>query len=166
QGTDRHERRPHRRRQVRGGPGHRRGSAVRPEAPRRAARPRRRRLRGPDPPPARSAGGHPAVTAELVFATRNTKKLVELRRILEPELPDVRVVGLDDVPPYPEPAETEPTFAGNALIKARAAAANTGRAALADDSGLCVDALNGMPGVLSARWSGPPKDDVRNYELL
>jgi len=106
------------------------------------------------------------VTAELVFATRNTKKLVELRRILQPELPDVRVVGLDDVPPYPEPAETEPTFAGNALIKARAAAANTGRAALADDSGLCVDALNGMPGVLSARWSGPPKDDVRNYELL
>src|SRR5690606_39652191 len=59
---------------------------------------------------------------------------------------------------------SEPTFAGNALIKARAAAANTGRAALADDSGLCVDALNGMPGVLSARWSGPPKDDVRSEE--
>jgi XTP/dITP diphosphohydrolase len=65
-----------------------------------------------------------------------------------------------------EPVETEPTFAGNALLKARAAVASTGLPALADDSGLCVDALNGMPGVLSARWSGRAKDDAANIDLL
>ena len=64
------------------------------------------------------------------------------------------MLGLDDVAPFDEPAETEPTFEGNALIKARACLAATGLPSLADDSGLCVDALNGMPGVLSARWSG------------
>ena len=76
------------------------------------------------------------------------------------------MLGLDDVAAYDEPAETEPTFAGNALLKARAAVEATGLPSLADDSGLCVDALNGMPGVLSARWSGPPKDDDRNNRLL
>ena len=89
-----------------------------------------------------------------------------MRRILVEHAPDVEVLGLDDVRPYDEPAETEPTFAGNALLKARAAVDATGLPSLADDSGLCVDALNGMPGVLSARWSGPPKDDDRNNRLL
>jgi XTP/dITP diphosphohydrolase len=103
---------------------------------------------------------------QVLLATRNTKKLAELRRILDPLLPGVEVLGLDSVPPYDEPPETEPTFEGNALIKARAAVAATGLSALADDSGLCVDALNGMPGVLSARWAGAPKDDRRNNELL
>ncbi|MGH3365964.1 MAG: non-canonical purine NTP pyrophosphatase, partial [Nocardioidaceae bacterium] len=94
------------------------------------------------------------------------KKLAELRRILRPLVPDVEVVSLDAAPAYDQPAETEPTFAGNALLKARAALAATGLPSLADDSGLCVDALNGMPGVLSARWSGEEKDDRRNNELL
>ena len=103
---------------------------------------------------------------ELHLASRNAKKIEEMQRILAEHLPGVRVVGLDDVPAYDEPVEDEPTFAGNALKKARTGAAATGLPAIADDSGLCVDALNGMPGVLSARWSGPSKSDVRNNELL
>ncbi len=102
----------------------------------------------------------------VVLASGNAKKLAELRRILEPLVPGVEVLGLRDVEPYDEPAETEPTFEGNALIKARAAVAATGLPALADDSGLCVDALNGMPGVLSARWAGVAKDDAANNRLL
>jgi XTP/dITP diphosphohydrolase len=92
----------------------------------------------------------------LLLATRNTKKLVELRRILaaSPLLVDVELVGLDDVQTYPEAAETGLTFAENALMKAREGVKYTGLATVADDSGLSVDALNGMPGVLSARWSG------------
>lgn len=103
---------------------------------------------------------------EIHLASRNAKKLEEMQRILDEHLPGIRVVGLDDVPTYDEPVEDHPTFAGNALIKARAGVAATGLPTLADDSGLCVDALNGMPGVLSARWSGPPKSDRRNNELL
>lgn len=102
----------------------------------------------------------------VVLATRNAKKLAELRRIAEPQVPGITVLGLDDVAPYDEPAETEATFEGNALIKAKAALSATGLPALADDSGLCVDALNGMPGVLSARWSGRAKDDAANNALL
>ena len=79
-----------------------------------------------------------------------------MRRILREHLTEVEVLGLDDVAPYDEPVEDQPTFEGNALLKARAGVASTGLPTLADDSGLCVDALNGMPGVLSARWSGPP----------
>ena len=71
-----------------------------------------------------------------------------------------------DVTGYVEPVEDQPTFEGNALLKARAGVATTGLPSVADDSGLCVDALNGMPGVLSARWSGPPKSDDRNNQLL
>ena len=96
---------------------------------------------------------------QVVLASNNAKKLAELRRILEPLLPGIEVLGLADFPAYDEPAETEPTFEGNALIKARACLAATGLPSLADDSGLCVDALNGMPGVLSARWSGVAKSD-------
>jgi XTP/dITP diphosphohydrolase len=95
----------------------------------------------------------------VLLASRNEKKLAELRRILTPLVPEVEVLGLDDVAPYDEPAETEPGFEGNALLKARAALAATGLPSLADDSGICVDALNGMPGVLSARWAGPAKDN-------
>jgi XTP/dITP diphosphohydrolase len=95
----------------------------------------------------------------VVLASNNAKKLTELRRILEPLIPGIEVLGLADVTPYDEPAETEPTFEGNALLKARACLEVTGLPSLADDSGLCVDELNGMPGVLSARWSGVSKSD-------
>lgn len=102
----------------------------------------------------------------IFLASRNAKKLGEMQRILAAHLPDVVVVGLDDVPAYDEPVEDQPTFEGNALLKARAGAQVTGLPTIADDSGLCVDALNGMPGVLSARWAGPPKSDERNNQLL
>jgi XTP/dITP diphosphohydrolase len=105
-------------------------------------------------------------SVEIFLASRNAKKLAEMQRILAERLPGVRVLGLDDVEHYEEPLEDQPDFSGNALVKARAAVAATGLPSLADDSGLCVDALNGMPGVLSARWSGPPKDDDRNNRLL
>ena len=101
---------------------------------------------------------------KVVLASRNAKKLVELRRVLGPLVPGIEVLGLDDVTPFDEPAETEPTFEGNALIKARACFAATGLPSIADDSGICVDALNGMPGVLSARWSGA--GDAANNQLL
>jgi len=103
---------------------------------------------------------------EVFLASRNGKKLAEMERILAPLVPGVRVLGLDDVVAYEEPVEDRPDFAGNALLKARAGLAATGLPTLADDSGLCVDALNGMPGVLSARWSGRPKSDDRNNQLL
>jgi XTP/dITP diphosphohydrolase len=103
---------------------------------------------------------------QVFLASRNAKKLVEMQRILAAYVNDIEVLGLDDVRAYDEPAETEPTFEGNALIKAHAAVTATGLPSLADDSGLCVDALNGMPGVLSARWSGAAKNDRANNELL
>lgn len=103
---------------------------------------------------------------QVFLATRNRKKLEEMERILAAHLPGVRVLGLDDVEEYAEPVEDQPTFEGNALLKARAGLAATGLPSVADDSGLCVEALNGMPGVLSARWAGPPKADERNNALL
>jgi len=102
----------------------------------------------------------------IVVATHNTKKAVELHRVLAAAGLDADVRGLDAFPSYPEPAETERTFEGNALLKARAAVAATGLLAVADDSGLEVDLLNGMPGVRSARWSGPDATDAGNLELL
>ncbi|WP_297741892.1 RdgB/HAM1 family non-canonical purine NTP pyrophosphatase [uncultured Tessaracoccus sp.] len=102
----------------------------------------------------------------VVLATNNPKKLVELRRVVEQAGIDLEVLSLADVEPYPEPEETERTFEGNALIKARAAAERSGLAAVADDSGLEVDELNGMPGVRSSRWAGPMCDDDENNELL
>ena len=114
--------------------------------------------------------------SRVFLASRNAKKLAEMERILRQAMsghgrPPVEVLGLDDVAPYAEPVEDQPTFEGNALLKARAGLAHTGLPSLADDSGLCVDALNGMPGVLSARWSGPPlgskeRADDRNNSLL
>jgi len=103
---------------------------------------------------------------QVVLATNNAKKLTELRRVLAEAAPAVQVLGLADLPAYPEPAETEPTFEGNALLKARACVAATGLASLADDSGLCVDVLNQMPGVRSARWSGAHATDASNNELM
>jgi XTP/dITP diphosphohydrolase len=102
---------------------------------------------------------------QVLLATRNVKKLAELRRILD-QLLDVEVVGLDDVPYYDELPETGATFAENALLKAREGAKRTRLLTVADDSGLAVDALNGMPGVLSARWAGKSKDDNANLQLV
>jgi XTP/dITP diphosphohydrolase len=99
---------------------------------------------------------------KIVLATRNQGKIVELRRILD----SIDVVGLEEFPDAPDVPETELTFAGNALLKARAIAAHTGLPAVADDSGLCVDALGGMPGIFSARWSGRHGDDEANIDLL
>ena len=102
---------------------------------------------------------------KLLLASRNPGKLVELQRMLS-AAGGVAVVGLNDVPEFPEAPETGATFAENALAKGRDAVAATGLPAVADDSGLAVDALNGMPGVLSARWAGRHGDDVANLELL
>jgi XTP/dITP diphosphohydrolase len=106
------------------------------------------------------------MSPRVVLATRNAKKLAELRRIVAEATPQVQVLGLDDVAVYPEPAETERTFEGNALLKARACMAATGLPALADDSGLAVEVLNQMPGVRSARWAGPGASDEENNTLL
>ncbi|HEY7362325.1 MAG TPA: RdgB/HAM1 family non-canonical purine NTP pyrophosphatase [Streptosporangiaceae bacterium] len=103
---------------------------------------------------------------KIVLATRNPGKLAELRRILAAAGVSAAVTDLDDVPGMPEVAETGRTFAENALLKARAVAAFTGLPAVADDSGLSVDVLSGMPGVLSARWSGSHGDDGANLRLL
>jgi XTP/dITP diphosphohydrolase len=102
----------------------------------------------------------------VVLATRNTAKLAELRRILGDEGLGVELVGLDSFGDVPDVAETGTTFADNALLKAHAAAAATGHVAVADDSGLVVEALGGMPGVLSARWSGRHGDDEANLRLV
>jgi len=103
---------------------------------------------------------------KLLLATRNEKKLVELRRILAAAALDVELIGLDDVPSYVEVPESGLTFEANALIKAREAVARTGLPTVADDSGLTVDALNGMPGVFSARWAGKRAGDVANVDLV
>ena len=114
----------------------------------------------------------------MLLATRNASKLGELRRILVPssfspnvlaggvQVPNIQIVGLDVVPPFPDIPETAATFEGNALAKARGAAVATGLPTVADDSGLEVDALNGMPGVLSARWAGRHRNDTANLQLV
>jgi len=104
----------------------------------------------------------------VVLATRNAAKLRELARILgaEDHATQIRLAGLDEFPGAPDVPETGATFEENALLKARAIADYTGLPAVADDSGLCVDALNGMPGVLSARWAGGHGDDQANLELV
>ncbi len=105
----------------------------------------------------------------VVLATRNAAKLRELGRILGADDHGgtrIKLTDLDDFPGAPDVPETGATFEENALIKARAIAAFTGLPAVADDSGLCVDALGGMPGVLSARWAGGHGDDRANLELV
>lgn len=107
------------------------------------------------------------MTVRLLVASRNAKKLAELRRVLEADgIDGIEPIGLDEVPDFPEEPEDGATFADNALIKARSGWKATGLACLADDSGLAVDALNGMPGVLSARWAGRHGDDAANNALL
>ncbi|HHX84707.1 MAG TPA: non-canonical purine NTP pyrophosphatase [Actinomycetales bacterium] len=107
------------------------------------------------------------MAVRLLVASRNAKKLAELQRVLDAEgISGIEPVSLADVPDFPEAPEDGATFVENALIKARSGARATGLACLADDSGLTVDALNGMPGVLSARWSGRHGDDAANNELL
>ena len=108
---------------------------------------------------------------QILVASNNPKKLAELRKIVAeaPELADladVEVIGTADAPAYEEPVEDGRTFADNALIKARAGAKNTGLVTIADDSGLAVDELAGMPGVLSARWCGEHGNDAANNALL
>lgn len=103
----------------------------------------------------------------VLVASNNPKKLRELEQVLaDLGIGGIELVSLRDVTPYPEPVEDGLTFEDNALIKARAGAAKTGLACVADDSGLSVTALNGMPGVLSARWSGAHGDDEANNRLL
>lgn len=105
--------------------------------------------------------------SSVLLASRNGKKLAELQRVFDAAgITGVEIVGLDAVPDYPEEPETGATFEDNALIKARAGAKAIGIPCLADDSGIAVDALNGMPGVLSARWSGRHGDDPANNALL
>lgn len=104
---------------------------------------------------------------KLLVASNNAKKLGELEKILaDAGIDSVELVPLRDVEPYDEPVEDGRTFADNALIKAHAGAQATGLACIADDSGIAVEELNGMPGVLSARWSGQHGNDVANNELL
>jgi XTP/dITP diphosphohydrolase len=107
---------------------------------------------------------------QLLLATHNEHKLVEMRRILAaysaPELRDVEVIGLDDVGPSDPPKETGATFIDNAVLKAREAASQTDLITIADDSGITIDALNGMPGVLSARWAGGHGDGEANMRLV
>lgn len=102
----------------------------------------------------------------IVFATRNAHKVAEVRRILAEADVDLEIIGLDGLDGVPEVAETGATFSDNALLKARAVASAVGRPVIAEDSGLCVDALNGMPGVLSARWAGQHGDDRANLDLV
>lgn len=101
----------------------------------------------------------------MLLASRNAKKLAEMRRIVA-AMGGVAVLGLDDVESFEEVPESGATFAENSLLKAREAHRRTGRVTVADDSGLAVDALNGMPGVLSARWAGAAKDDAANLRLV
>lgn len=102
------------------------------------------------------------MTIDVVLASKNAHKLEELQRILGPELPEVSLTNYAGE----APVENGLTFEANALIKARAAAQATGKPALADDSGLCVEALGWMPGIFSARWSGPSRSDRENVDLL
>lgn len=102
----------------------------------------------------------------MVLATANPGKLEELRRLLATQAPAVQLLGLGELPPYTPGPETGATFAENALAKAVEAVRHTGLPAVADDSGITVDALNGMPGVLSARWAGRHGDDAANCALL
>jgi XTP/dITP diphosphohydrolase len=102
----------------------------------------------------------------ILLATRNAKKLVELQRILDAAPLPVVVVGMSDVDPYVEVPESGLTFAENALLKAREGVKYTGLPTVADDSGLAVEVLGGMPGIFSARWAGRHGDDDANLELV
>ena len=102
---------------------------------------------------------------KIVLASRNKKKIEELRTLLSEEFSDMEILSLDDAGIYGEIEENGTTFEENALIKARVAA-GSGYIGVADDSGLAVDALDGEPGVYSARYAGGHGDDAANNELL
>jgi XTP/dITP diphosphohydrolase len=103
---------------------------------------------------------------QVLLATRNAGKVVELRRILDAAGLQVELLDMTAFPDVPDVVETGATFAENALLKARTVAEATGLLCVADDSGLAVDALNGMPGILSARWAGRHGDDQANLDLV
>ncbi|GDX23939.1 non-canonical purine NTP pyrophosphatase [Actinomycetes bacterium] len=103
---------------------------------------------------------------KLVLATRNHGKIVELQRIIAEIMPDVELVGTDLFPDLADVEETEDSFIGNALLKAHAVANATGLSAIADDSGLSVNALNGAPGIFSARYAGTHGDDLANLNKV
>jgi XTP/dITP diphosphohydrolase len=107
------------------------------------------------------------VSHKLLLATRNKGKIVEFRRILDALAPgEIELVGLDQFPELHDVDETGVTFEENALLKAREMSEATGLPAIADDSGLCIDALNGDPGIFSARWAGGHGDDKANIEKV
>jgi len=103
---------------------------------------------------------------QIVLATRNAHKVLEVQRIFGAAGITTQILGTETFQDLPDIAETGSTFAQNALIKARAVCDHTGLPAMADDSGLSVDALNGMPGIFSARWAGTHGDDAANLILL
>jgi XTP/dITP diphosphohydrolase len=106
------------------------------------------------------------VTSTVVLATRNRGKVPEIVRLLGERAASLRLVTIDEIAPDTRLVEDGDTFEANALAKARQAAAATGLPAIADDSGLEVDALGGAPGVYSARYAGEPSDDARNNQKL
>jgi XTP/dITP diphosphohydrolase len=103
---------------------------------------------------------------KLVLATRNKGKIVELQRIIAEVMPEVELIGTDSFPDLADVEETEDSFIGNALLKAHAVAKATGLPAIADDSGLSVNALNGAPGIFSARYAGTHGDDLANLNKV
>ena len=106
------------------------------------------------------------IPPKIVIASHNQKKIEEMRRILEQAGLEIEILGTDQFPDLADVEETGSTFAANAMLKAHYVSGATGLPAVADDSGLCVDALNGMPGILSARWAGKHGEDRANLELL
>ena len=104
---------------------------------------------------------------KLVLATRNQGKITEFRRILDALAPgEIELIGVDQFPDLVDVEETGSTFQENSLLKARYTCQATGLPAIADDSGLCIDALNGDPGIYSARWAGTHGDDQANIEKV
>lgn len=102
----------------------------------------------------------------VVLATRNAHKVGELRAILAAQGLDIEIIGMDRFPHFPDVVESGLTFAENAILKAVDVSERSGLPAIADDSGLCVDAMNGMPGIFSARWAGRHGADDANLDLL
>ncbi|MER5807923.1 RdgB/HAM1 family non-canonical purine NTP pyrophosphatase [Streptomyces sp. NPDC002033] len=120
----------------------------------------------PSTPSTPSEPSASATPRRLILATRNPGKVTELHAILSAAGLPFELVGADAYPQIPDVKETGVTFAENALLKAHALARATGLPAVADDSGLCVDVLNGAPGIFSARWAGTHGDDQANLDLL
>jgi XTP/dITP diphosphohydrolase len=107
------------------------------------------------------------MSQKLVLATRNSGKIIEFRRILEEIAPEaVELISVDQFPDLVDVEETGSTFEENSLLKARYTSKATGLPAIADDSGLCIDALGGAPGIFSARWAGKHGDDQANLEKV